>query len=44
MIVSLKQRKIKFELRIKLNHNIHTYFETIIYSADTSSSGHGHQI
>ena len=28
----------------KLNHNIHMYFETIIYSADTSSSGHGHQI
>ena len=24
MIMSLKQRKIKFELRIKLNHNIYT--------------------
>ena len=29
MIMSLKQRKIKFEPRIKLNHNIHTCYTVL---------------
>ena len=33
MIMGLKQKRIEFKPRIKLNHNIHTLFDTVTEGA-----------
>ena len=43
MIMSLKQCKIKFKARIKLNHNIHVYINLVIAVSKFHSKGKSQQ-
>ena len=39
MIMSLKQKNIKFKPRIKLNHNIHTNMLSVLFGCSSTSGG-----